>query len=337
MVAALQDGGRRRAAPRRVLAAGFAALVVGVAAGLGAFALTGGGETASRASHDGLNRVRLLPRAAAPEPIPAGTGAVLTAAAPGTEIAPSDWVAGVRSSAAARPAASGTLHITVHDGPVTGPVEAEQSISFAVASSGLYDIRFPGNIAFATTDGAQVQILDDRKLMQIRSEPLPLAGKPPWVQTNGELELPNDAVSRVLYPDRWIEVMAPKNDMTVTYVDAEQAAGRATRHYRITFGAGTVKYSAEGWDFWVDTQSGVLVRYLIHYSDIAGGGTEEAVVDGLDTRGAVAPATKPIPVGYSIEASVRVGGMVAAVKGETQAGDTVNTIVARAVLSTGAK
>ncbi len=337
-VAVLQDRKQRQGAPRRVLAAAVAALVVGVGAGLGAFALAGGAAGAPGASHASPNRVQLLPRSAAPEPIPAGTGALLAAATAGTEIAPTDWVAGVRSFTAVRPAASGTLQISIHDGPETAPVEAAQTINFAVASSGLYDIRFPGNTALATTDGAQVQILDDRRLVQIRSDlPLPIAGKLAWVQQNGEVELPNDAVSRVLYPDKWIEVMAPKNDMTVTYVGAEQTASRPTRHYRITFGASTVKYSAQGWDFWVDAESGVLVRYLIHYSDVAGGGTEEAVVSDLDTRAAVsAAAATAIPAGYSIQAMVGAGGLVAAVKDETQAGDTVSTIVARARLSAGA-
>jgi hypothetical protein len=331
MVVVFQDGQRRHGAPRRVLAAGFAALVVGVGAGVGAFAFAGGGASTPGASNVSPKRVQFLPRSAAPEPIPAGTGAALAAAPAGTQIAPTDWVADVRSLAVVRPAASGTLEISIHSGSETAPVEAAQTISFAVSSSGVYDIRFPGNTAFATTDGAQVQILDDRRLVQILSDlPPQVAGKPAWVQTNGELELPNDAVSRVLYPDKWIELMAPKNDMTVLYVGAEQAVNRPTRHYRITFGASTVKYSAAGWDFWVDADTGVLVRYLIHYSDDAGGGTEEAVVGDLDTRAAVSPATTAIPSGYSIEVTVQSGGQVAAVIGQTQPGDTVSTVIARA-------
>jgi hypothetical protein len=233
---------------------------------------------------------------------------------------------------------TGTLQLGLQSSAGAPAAEAAQTVTFSVAASGAYDIRFPGNTAFATDDGAQVQILDDRRIVQVRSGlPSQVAGRPAWVQGNGELELPNDAVSRVLYPDKWVEVMAPKNEMAITYVGLEKAVAGDARHYRITFGAGTVKYSAEGWDFWIDARTGVLVRYLIHFSESVGGGVEEAVVGDLDTRAVAVPVTSAaVPAGYDVEAAVQTGTQVAMVKTRTEPGDTVAAVVARAQQSAGA-
>jgi hypothetical protein len=314
---------------RTVVAAGVAALVVGLAAGLGGWALTGGGPDDSGAQPAPDGDVQFLPRSERPEPIPAGSAETLALAAPGDTFDPVEWIASVRATAAARPLTTGTLNVSVRRGIGGQPGEARQSISFSVASSGAYDIRFPGSASYATVDGAQVSVLDGRRLVQLRTAPL-RDGRPAWVQPNGEIDLPNDAVSRMLYPDKWLEVMAEKNDFAVTFVGDESVADRATRRFRVTFGPDIEKYAPEGWDFWVDNETGALARYVIHYADSVGGGTEEAVVPDLDSQ-LTAPdtATIAVPDSYAVEAAVRWSGRLARLRSWTLRGETIAAFVER--------
>jgi hypothetical protein len=236
-----------------------------------------------------------------------------------------EWIASVRATAATRPLATGTVNVQVsRAGAVAG-----QRIAFSVASSGAYDIRYPGSASYATVDGAQVSVLDGRRLVQLRTAPL-RDGRPAWVQPNGEVDVPNDAVNRMLYPDKWLEVMAQKNDFDVTFVGDESVADRATRRFRVTFGPDITKYAPEGWDFWVDNETGALARYVIHYADTVGGGTEEALVPDLnDQTTTPEPGAIAVPDTYEVEAAVRWGGRIARLRAFTGVGETIAAFVER--------
>jgi hypothetical protein len=124
--------------------------------------------------------------------------------------------------------------------------------------------------------------------------------------------------------------MAAGNDVTVTSVGTQQIGGRLIRLYHITFGAATTKYSAQGWDFTVDAATGVLVAYTIHYSDAAGGGSEDVTVNGLSTAPIAAPtATSSLPAGYQVQGVVNLPGGSAQISDQVQTGDTIGAVAAR--------
>lgn len=320
-----------RTSPVRPVLTGMLATLVGIAIGAGAWAIAHAGAPAApeslHANVDVRPDVALLAGAASP--------ALLDEAKVGSQIATTDWVAAVRAYATSRTTVAGTMEIRVHPAGDKNLVVGSQAIEFGVAASGHYSIAYPGETAFSTTDGTQVQVNDARKLVMIQAgAPTAVPGMPPWALANGELDLPNDAISRILYPGRWIELMQTGNEVTVVYAGADVVNGRPVKRYAVTFGTSTTKYSAQGWEFALDATSGVLVQYVIYYSDAAGGGSEEVQVVNLNEKAfAVPDSNVSLPVGYRVQALVYVAGGMAVANDETGAGDTVGTLVERATAS----
>ena len=222
------------------------------------------------------------------------------------------------------------MEISIHPAGDATRVVATQSITFGVASSGRYAISYPGELAFGTDDGTEVAVSDTRKLVMVQAGlPSVVPGKAAVVAADGELNLPNDAISRVVYPDRWIETMQTGNDVTVTSTGADKVEGRAVYRYRITFGKATTKYSELGWEFTVDAATGALVGYVINYADAVGGGSEEVHVRKFnDKQFAVPDAATTLPAGYRVQAVVGGAG-APALADEIRAGDTVGTLTTR--------
>jgi hypothetical protein len=315
-------GDARRRSPLRLAASGLLATLIGVGLGVGAWAVVNGASPSTSAPTN--------VGAAAPAAVLPGPTAVLDQAKPGAQITPTDWVGAIRSRATSRAAVSGTMEIHIHPAGDDTRVVASQAITFGVDPSGLYAISYPGELAFGTADGIEVAVSDNRKLVMIQAGLLSVvSGKTPAVAANGELNLPNDAISRIVYPDRWIETMQTGNDVTVLFTGADKIDGRAVSRYRITFGKSTTKYSDLGWDFAIDSKTGVLVHYVIHYSDAAGGGSEEVQVTNFGEKAFAAPdAGTALPAGYRVQAAVGGAGAPALVD-EVRAGDTVGALTAR--------
>jgi hypothetical protein len=181
-----------------MIASGLVAVAVGIGVGVAAWAVGHPGGSPSAVHSEA--RVA-SPAAVAPGAV-ANASAVLDQAAPNSQIASTTWIGALRTLATARAAVSGTLVISEHPAGSPTTTVAGQQLTFGVSSAGPYSIAFPGSEAFGTADGTQVQIDDTRRMVQMTAGAAVLSLRPSWITSTGELALPNDVVSRVLYPDR---------------------------------------------------------------------------------------------------------------------------------------
>ena len=186
----------------------------------------------------------------------------------GTQIAGDVWVLAFAESASTRWKA---IDMKVKAGPQTLNVQASKS--------GAWSVRGPAREAtmtaagtFAARDNVQKKALvfvgrvEPGASVEARRKRVAdgfiFSRLPEEAPTNW------DSANLALAPSYWIRTMVNRYATSVTVIGEESVAGRSAHKVKILFGGPAAqKYGVDGWSWWVDKATGLILRYELSSPD----------------------------------------------------------------------
>lgn len=172
-----------------------------------------------------------------------------------------------------------------------------------------------GQVSATMADGTRAEILPalkQAKLMRPVASPLgsgaskSIGSIPEGVSYTPRLaaETPttDDTLNLMLAPSYWARIMVEPNATSIDSLGPETISKRPAHKYQIRFGGpAAAKYGKEGWYWWVDDETGVLLRVELTAADL-GGKSEVHQLDGLDFTVRRQSLKLPdIPSGFDVE------------------------------------
>ncbi|MCP4964200.1 MAG: hypothetical protein GY926_03095 [bacterium] len=135
-----------------------------------------------------------------------------------------------------------------------------------------------------------------------------------------------DSLDLALAPSYWVRTMVDRMATEISVIGEESIAGRTADIVQIIFGGDAAqKYGPDGWTWWVDRDTGILLKYAIGSGDKA---MEPYVfeITKLEFKGSV-PDSIEIPGGVDLTAvEITTDGVA-----ETPIAKTLEAVDARAV------
>jgi hypothetical protein len=213
---------------------------------------------------------------------------------PGDVVPPSVFVDAANTLAAARGNVTGSVTVSS-----TPQQTSDSGGTFAVDRDGAYRFTDPVTTSLGLADGSTVV-----RNLQLRAVDVVLPGNP-TVLGPDDVVVPNDFVDHALRPGAWVASgLATQGNLTITFVHRGQLIRRVVDEFSVQFASSATDSSA-GWDLYLDTDTGALLAYTVHFAAGAAINSQTITITNFDDHAlSLDNETVPLPAGDALNAVV---------------------------------